>query len=48
MGEVKNHLLDLIAKQVNEQGIVVWYDPESAFSKVIEKLNLPEMTLVRF
>ena len=33
MGEVKNHLLDLIAKQVNEKGIVVWYDPEFAYTQ---------------
>ena len=48
MGELNNHLLDLFAKQVNDKGIVVRYDSESAFSKVIEKLNLPETTLVRF
>ena len=48
MGKIAEYLNELIKKQVDEKGIVVWYDPESAYSKVIEELNLPETTLVRF
>lgn len=30
MGKVTDHLLNLIAKQVDDKGIIVWYDPERA------------------
>jgi predicted ATP-dependent Lon-type protease len=33
-GVVTNHLLQLIAKQVEDRGLVVWYDPERAFKPV--------------
>ena len=48
MGKVTDHLLSLIAKQVDDNGIVVWYDPERAYTKVIEKLAFPETTILSF
>ena len=48
MGKVTDHLLSLIAKQVEDKGIVVWYDPERAYTKVIEKLAVPETTVLSF
>ena len=48
MGKVTDHLLSLISKQVNDKGIVVWYDPEKAYTKVIEKLALPETIVYTF
>jgi len=32
MGKVAEYLLDLINKQVEGKGIVVWYDPEKVYS----------------
>ena len=32
MGKVTEHLVSLITKQVEDKGIVVWYDPEKAYS----------------
>jgi hypothetical protein len=48
MGKVTDHLLTLIAKQVDDKGIVVWYDPEKAYTKIIEKLSVPETTVLSF
>jgi hypothetical protein len=34
MGVVTESLVQLIAKQVDEKGLVVWYDPEQAYGVV--------------
>jgi len=47
MRVVKEYLAQPIAGQVNEEGLVVWYDPEQANSAAAE-LKLPETTVVRF
>ncbi|PXF57191.1 MAG: hypothetical protein C4B58_10695 [Deltaproteobacteria bacterium] len=48
MGKVTDHLLSQISKQVNDKGIVVWYDPEKAYTKIIEKLSVPETMVLSF
>ncbi|MCK4486789.1 MAG: hypothetical protein KAU38_08525, partial [Desulfobacterales bacterium] len=48
MGKVTDHLLSLIAKQVEDKGIVVWYDPEKAYTNVIQKLTIPDTTVLSF
>lgn len=45
---VTEHLLELIAKQVEGQGLVVWYDPERAYDAVVADLRLPQTTVVRY
>ena len=47
MRVVKEHLAQPIAGQVNQKGLVVWYDPEQANSAAAQ-LKLPETTVVRF
>jgi hypothetical protein len=32
MAVVTEYLIQLIAKQVEDRGLVVWYDPEQAFA----------------
>lgn len=44
-GIVTEHLIQLIAKQVDEKGLVVWYDPEQAYSSVAAELTLPNTTV---
>ena len=41
MGIVSDHLVGLIAKQVEDSGLVVWYDPQAEYGAVVERLELP-------
>jgi len=34
-GIVTEHLISLIAKQVNDNGLVVWYDPDGAYAAAL-------------
>ena len=45
MGLASNYLRDLIAKQVEEHGLVVWYDPERHFSDLVVHLALIRTTV---
>jgi hypothetical protein len=45
---VDDELVALIAKQVDDHGIVVWYDPETVYSEVAEGLSLPQTTVLRY
>lgn len=47
-GVVTKHLINLINKQIDENGLVVWYDPEGAYSQAVEVLDLPNTTVVSF
>ncbi len=47
-GNVTEHLIDLIAKQVNDNGLVVWYDPDSAYGSALPALNLPDTEVIRY
>lgn len=42
MGAVTDYLRSQIAKQIDDNGIVVWYDPEQHYTQVVSSLNLPE------
>lgn len=45
---VTNYLNSLIAKQVNDNGLVVWYDPDGSYYEVVEKLDLNDTTVLRY
>ena len=45
MGIVTDSLVQMIAKQVDEKGLVVWYDPEHAYHAVASSLSLPKTTV---
>ncbi len=47
-GPVTKHLAQLIAKQVEDKGLVVWYDPERAYAAAAAELGLPNTTFVRY
>jgi len=47
-GLVTEHLINLIAKQVDDNGIVVWYDPDGTYSEAVDVLDLPETTVLRY
>lgn len=48
MGVVTEFLIQLIAKQVDEKGLVVWYDPERVYGDAAAKLSLPNTTVARY
>src|ERR1700710_1039324 len=48
MALVNEGLLQLIAKQVDEKGLVVWYDPEKAYVDAAAELHLPNSTVARY
>ena len=48
MPVVTEALVQLIAKQVEEKRLVVWYDPEEAYGKVASELTLPKTTVARY
>jgi len=39
---VTDYLVSLIAKQVDDNGIVVWYDPDGTYSEAVNVLDLPQ------
>jgi len=43
-GIVTEHLINLIARQVDDNGIIVWYDPGGIYSEAVDVLNLPQTT----
>jgi hypothetical protein len=45
MPAVTESLIQLIAKQVDEKGLVVWYDPEEAYGAAAAELSLPNTTV---
>jgi hypothetical protein len=47
MGVVKEHLISVISKQVNDYGVVVWYDPEHNYVRFVETLDLPGTHIAR-
>jgi hypothetical protein len=48
MGIVSEYIRNLIAKQVDDNGIVVWYDPEGAYSELIEGLDITGTTILPY
>jgi hypothetical protein len=48
MGIVSAHLVGLIAKQVEERSLVVWYDPGADYKAVVEHLEIPGTTIARY
>ena len=47
-GAITAYLVQLIAKQVDDQGLVVWYDPEHAYGTAAAELTLPNTTVARY
>src|SRR5713101_6903147 len=45
MAVVTEYLFQLIAKQVEDRGLVVWYDPERAYTQAAAELELPKTTI---
>ena len=48
MGRVTDKVVRLIERQVDEHGIILWYDPEHAYESLAASLSLPETAVFRF
>ena len=48
MGIVSEHLGSIIAKQVEERSLVVWYDPGADYRAVAERLVIPGTIIARY
>ncbi len=47
-GIVTEYLLQQIAKQVDDHGLVVWYDPEGDYEHAAASLALPDTTIANY
>ena len=47
-GVVTKHLFDLIAKQVEDHKLVVWYDPQCAYTDAAASFELTDTTIARY
>jgi hypothetical protein len=48
IGVVTEYLFSLIAKQVEDRGLVVWYDPERSYAHAAAKLAIPKTTIAQY
>src|SRR2546423_13437996 len=48
MGAVAEYLHALIARQVNEHHLVVWFDPERHYAELARTLSLPDTAVTRY
>lgn len=45
---ITDHLAGLIGKQVDDHGLVVWYDPDGIYAQAAETVILPDTTILRY
>lgn len=48
MAKLKHTLRQLLQRQINERGIVVWYDPEQAYVRVVDELEFDGVTVLKY
>ncbi len=48
MSKVTDELLNLLKKQIQDHGIVVWYDPEGHYTNLIGNLKLPDTKIIKY
>jgi hypothetical protein len=48
MRKVSDKIRTLLAKQVRERGIVVWYDPDRVYSSLVKRLDLADTALLSY
>lgn len=48
MAKLSDRIRKMIARQVKDRGIVVWYDPEQAYIGLVQKLTLSETTVLPY
>jgi len=48
MGIITDHLRTVIARQVADQHMVLWLDPERHYDELVDQLNLADTTVARY
>jgi hypothetical protein len=48
MGTISEYIRNMIAKQVDDNGLVVWYDPDRSYTEVAEVLELIDTIVLRY
>jgi len=48
MPKLTDTLSQLLQRQINERGIVVWYDPEGAYTQAVDTLDLEGVTVLKY
>jgi hypothetical protein len=48
VGVVTDHLRNLIAKQVSDHGLVVWFDPDGSYLDIAQKLDIDAASVARY
>src|SRR5262249_52049751 len=48
MGHIKDYLVSVISKEIDKNGIVLWFDPEGAYTGFAEGLELKGISITRF
>jgi hypothetical protein len=48
MAVVTESLSQLIAKQIEDKGLVAWYDPDQAYGSAAAELTAPNATVDRY
>ena len=48
MAKLSDRIRSMIARQVKNRGIVVWYDPEKAYTGLVQDLGLSETTVLQY
>lgn len=41
MGKVSEFIINLLTRQVEQAGIIVWYEPEKSYTELIKNLDIP-------
>jgi hypothetical protein len=48
MSKLLHNLSQLIQRQITERGLVLWYDPEKAYTHAVDRLALDNVELLKF
>ncbi len=48
MGIVTAYLRSMIARQVDDHGLAVWYDPEGHYREAVDHLSIPDTRVVYY
>ena len=48
MSQILDSLRQLLQRQITDRGIVVWYDPDKAYSKAVDRLAMEGVTCLKY
>lgn len=48
MGHVSEYIKEMVAKQVKDNHLVVWFDPDEIYGDIVAELEVPEGTVTKY